>query len=357
MEDQELIIVKESFLTKIAKAFKKIFSRGKNDELLLNEAKEKKQAQTEVELINDTEYVQLEILDARRAFRKYVINNNKNIAKEIFDYVQGKLQENEVEIRQLIDINNDEITYEDIVKFLKEEEKNIGKFKFKNEKTGRYCVPVGVIGIECADAKDAIQNIFKSISTRNAIMILHDNYSKYSTEALVLLIVKECLKNFYIDDNIIQMFEKEEIDLTKLDRVIPKSDENLAISNISTELQKISSNDTANQNTIYIYQEDETFANDVQEEIQRLQNNDIYKSYNIKPIKGEFGNVVNYLQTNNNASAVCMYTNNTQKAYKFINWTNSPNVFVNTGVKSCKEIGNDAGGYFSSKYVLHEDVF
>ena len=357
MENQELIYVKENFLTKIAKAFKKIFSRGKNEELLLNEAKDKEQAQTEVELINDTEYVQLEILDARRAFRKYVINNNKNISKEIFGYVQAKLQENEVEIKQLIDINNDDITYEDIVEYLKEEEKNVGKFKVKNEKTGRYCVPVGVIGIECANAKDAIQNIFKSISTRNAIMILHDNYSKYSTEALVLLIVKECLKNFYIDDNIIQMFEKEEIDLTKLDRVITKSDGKFSISNYRSELGKKSYNDITDKNTIYIYQEDESFANDVQKEVQRLQNNDTYKSYRIKPIKGEFGNVVNFLQTNNNASAVCMYTNNAQKAYKFINWTNSPNVFVNTGVKSCNGLVDSTGGYFSSKYVLHEDLF
>lgn len=357
MENQELIYVKENFLTKIAKAFKKIFSRGKNEELLLNEAKDKEQAQTEVELINDTEYVQLEILDARRAFRKYVINNNKNISKEIFGYVQGKLQENEVEIKQLIDINNDDITYEDIVEYLKEEEKNVGKFKVKNEKTGRYCVPVGVIGIECANAKDAIQNIFKSISTRNAIMILHDNYSKYSTEALVLLIVKECLKNFYIDDNIIQMFEKEEIDLTKLDRVIPREEGSVGSFNFTLNLKNDDSKKDTNKNTIYIYQEDESFANDVQEEVQRLQNNEIYKSYNIKPIKGEFGNVVNYLQSSNNVSAVCMYTNNTQKAYKFINWTNSPNVFVNTGVKSCKEIGENMGEYFSSKYVLHEDVF
>ena len=86
MENQELIYVKENFLTKIAKAFKKIFSRGKNEELLLNEAKDKEQAQTEVELINDTEYVQLEILDARRAFRKYVINKGLNVLMQKMQY-------------------------------------------------------------------------------------------------------------------------------------------------------------------------------------------------------------------------------------------------------------------------------
>ena len=35
MENQELVIVKDSFLSKIAKAFKKIFSRDKDVELLL----------------------------------------------------------------------------------------------------------------------------------------------------------------------------------------------------------------------------------------------------------------------------------------------------------------------------------
>ena len=343
MENQELVIVKDSFLSKIAKAFKKIFSRDKDVELLLNEGNENNTIGTEVELIQGTKYVQLEILDARRAYRKYVINNNKNISNEIFDYIQNKLQENETEINKLIEINKDEISFENILEYLEKEKKNNGKFKLKNEKTGSYNVPIGVIGIECENAKDAIQSMFKAISTRNSIMVLHDNFSKYSTESLILLIIKECLKNFYVDENLIQMFEKEEIDLNSLDRVI--------LNNKNNDVK------THKSNTIYIYQENDAFENDVRNEVERLQNNDRYKSYDIKPIKGEFGNVINYLNSQKEAPAVCMYTNNTQRAYKFINWINSPNVFVNTGIKKNIETSIISSNFYNSKYVLHEDVF
>ena len=201
-------------------------------------------------------------------------------------------------------------------------------------------MPIGVIGIECSGVEDSIKSMLKSISTRNSIIILHDNFSKYSTESLILLIIKECLKNFYVDDNIIQMFQKEEIDLKKLDKLI-KKDGNI--------IQK------GDYKTIYLYQENEEFNNDIQNEVERLQSSEMYKSYVVKPITGEFGNVVNFMN-GNKACAVCMYTNNNQKAYKFINWIDSPNVFVNTGIKSCKNIGYE-NEFFNSKLVLHEGVF
>lgn len=344
MEEQELVIVKDSFLTKIANAFKKIFSRGKDKELLLKEGDKKEtKNKADVELISRVEPVQLEIMDARRAYRKYVINNAKNLTEDVFNYIQNKIFENENEIKKIIEVNSEDISFNDILDYMNAEEKNISNFKHQNKKTGRYNVPVGVIGIECDNSKDAIKAIFKAISTRNAIIVLHDNYNKYSTEALVLLIVKECLKNFYIDDNIIQMFSKEEIDVNLLDKVICKDGQN--------------ENKVASK-TIYIYQEDESFNESVQNEIERLQNNDLYKSYEIKPIKGDFGNVINYFDNiKESASAICMYTNNDQRAYKFINWINTPNVFVNTGIKSLGNSADDKNCFYNSKFVLHEDVF
>lgn len=343
MEEQDVIVVKESFLTKIAKAFKKIFSRDSDKELLLNEGNRDLTFGENVEVIKDVEPVQLEILDARRAFRKYVINNNKNITSDIFNYIQNKLFENENEINKLIQLNNDEITFNDIVELVNHEEKNISKFKSKTTEEGCYNVPIGVIGIECNSTEKAIKSIFKAISTRNAIIILHDNYNQYSTEALILLIAKECLKNFYIDDNIIQMFPREQIDCANLDKVIYCDG-------------KIEHKNTVN--TIYIYQEDDSYAKEVQSEIQRLKDSNVYSSYIIKPVKGDFGKIVSYFNnTPQNASAVCMYTKNSQKAYKFINWINSPNVFVNTGIQEFKDLGESNSRFYNSKFVLHENVF
>lgn len=343
MEEQGLVVVKENFLVRIANAFKRIFFRNKSKDLLLDEGKNEDINNTKkAELIdNNADFVQLEILDARRAFRKYVINNNKNISNDILSYVIKKIEENEDEIKKIIEINKDDISFEDILNMLKTEMENVNCFKSRSKKTGLYNVPIGVIGVECDKAKNTIDAIFKSVSTRNAIIVLHKNYNKYSTEALILLIVKECIKNFYIDDNIIQMFEKNEIDLSNLDRYIEIDGK---------------SRDEDDSNTIYIYQEDDDFESDVSEEVERLQKNELFKSYNIKPIKGEFGNIVNYLNANN-STAVCMYTNNTQKAYKFINWINSPNVFVNTGISNLKHVEKNNNIFYNFKNVLHEDVF
>lgn len=340
MEEQGLVVVKDNFLVRLTNVIKRFIFKGKTKELLLEEGTNVK---IEVqEIINDNEFIQQEILDARRAFRRYVINNNKKISADILSYIEEKIKENEEEIKKLIIMNNDNISYEDIQKLIENEIKNVSEFKHKNPKTGRYNVPIGVIGIECDNAKNSINGMFKAISTRNSIIILHDKYNKYSTEALILLIIKECLKNFYIDDNLIQMYSKEEVDLNKLDSFIPVLNDEVKPEN-------------KNIHTIYIYQEDSKYEKNVQNEIDRLQNNEEFKSYDIKPIKGEFGNIVNYLN-NNKSSAVCMYTDNSQKAYKFINWINSPNVFVNTGIKSCMEIKNNSD-YYNLKYVLHENVF
>lgn len=337
MEEQGLVVVKESFLTKITNTLKSFFFKGKMRDLL------DKNNKRNIEFVNfeNDEFVQVEIENARRAFRKYVINNSKNISADVLTFIADKIEENHKKISKIIEINNDDITYHDILQMVIDEKKYTSNFKKKNDKTSRYNVPIGVIGIECENAKDSIESMLKAISTRNSIIILHDSFNKYSTEALILLIMKECLKNYYIDDDIIQMYGIEEIDLSKLDKVIRKN---------GTKVEKEATK------TIYLYQENEEFENDIGNEIDRLQNNELYKSYEIKPIKGAFGDVVNYL-SNNEASAVCMYTNNTQKAYKFINWINSPNVFVNTGIKKMYGMHDENNDYFKSKFILHEDVF
>ena len=341
MAEQGLVVVKDNFFVRITRTLKRFFFNGKIKKII-NQEEISNIPAVKIDFINqDTDFVQEEILNARRAFRKYVINNKKNIAEDIFLYILKKLQENETKIKEIIEINSDSISYEDIISLVENEKKCINSFKLRNEKLGCYQVPLGVVGAICKDSKDVIINILKSISTRNAIIILHENYSKYSTESLVLLIVQECLKNFYIDHNIIQMFKKEEIDFNKLDRIIGLNNKE---------------NSEKCLNTIYIYQEDDSFESDVINELDRLKNIDKYKKYEIKAIKGDFGNIIKFLNLNK-SFAVCMYTNNSQKAYKFINWIDSPNVFVNTGINGCKDVTDAENEYYNFKYVLHEDVF
>ncbi len=335
MEEQGLVVVKDNFIVKLTNTVRRFFFKGKMKDYAAE------RADIAQLITKESDYVQQEILNARRAFRKYTINNTNNISNDILDYTLQKIEENEQQIKQIIDINEDDITYEEIIEMLNGEKVRIKKFKNKSKTTGAYRFPVGVIGIECSNARESISYMFKAISSRNAIIILHDNYNKYSTESLIMLIVKECFKNFYVDDNIVQMFQKEEIDLKKLNKFISRNE--------------VSDNHKKCANSIYIYQDNDMFSEDVKKEVERLQSNEIYKSYDIRPIKGEFGNIVNYLSSNK-ASAVCMYTDNKQRAYKLLNWIDSPNIFINSEVSDCKNFEENHNVFYGSKYIVRKDV-
>ncbi|MBR2787014.1 MAG: hypothetical protein IKD76_05945 [Clostridia bacterium] len=336
MEEHGLTIVKDNFLNRLTTNIRRFFFKGKIKNLVVDNDNPRIKF-----IMESNNFVQQEILDARRAYRKYVINNQTDISRDVFSYLRQKIVDNESRIRHIIKINKDNISYEDILYLLENEEKNINKYKTRNKKNGYYNVPIGVIGLECSGSIDSIKGIFRAISTRNAIIILHNNYNEYSTESLILMIAKECLKSFYIDNNIVQMFERQEIDLSKLDKLI-------------TENGKVRHKNLSH--TIYLYQEDNEFSDAVQDEISRLTSTEMYKSYKVETINGDFGNVIGYLNEEN-PPAVCMYTNNPQKAYKFINWVKAPNVFVNTGIKNCMEAEDKISEFFNSKYVSHEDVF
>ena len=338
MEEQGLVVVKDSFLIKIKRTLKRFFFKGKLKDTVNN----KTNNEIEINYINeDNVFVQETILNARRAYRKYVINNTNKISEDILSYISNKIYENEEKIRKIIEINKDSISFFDIVQLIEEEKKSINQFKLRNNELSCYQVPVGVIGVLCQDAKQAILGMLKAISTRNSVIILENDYNKYSTEALICLIIQECLKNFYIDDNLVQIVDKIEVDLSKLDRIINESN--------NVEDEKF-------RNIICLYQEDGSYDNKVVKEVERLKLLDEYSDFDIEVVKGDFGNVIDFLN-NKRVFAVCMYTNNSQKAYKFMNWVNAENIFVNTGVLNGLHGNKCNNAFFNLKFVLHENVF
>ena len=139
MEEQGLVVVKENFLYKLSHAFKHVFRKSNNltqlpeKSVVLNqeEASDNTANVVEFEHVDaDTQFVQKEILDARRAFRKYVIKNNKNISKDVLLFVNEKFQENKSAIEQLIVMNNDDISYDELTKMVENEIKEIVKKQF-----------------------------------------------------------------------------------------------------------------------------------------------------------------------------------------------------------------------------------
>lgn len=344
MEEQSLVVVKDNFLVRITKTIKRFFYRGKIKKLVTNEEFINNQI-SYINVNQNVEFIQEEILNARKAFRKYVINNNENISEDIFLYFLEKVKENENKITQILHINNDGITFDNIIELIENEKNIIKEFKLKDNRTGCYKVPIGTIGVVCSNAKQAISNLLKAISTRNSIIILHENYNKYSTESLILLIMQETLKNFYIDDNIIQIIEKDKVDFSKLDKVIYKDNQDL----FNTQVNKC-------RKLIYIYEEDKQYKEEIIKEVDKIKSINKFNDFEVKVIKGEFGKIISFLN-NNKAFAVCMYTKNSQKAYKLLNWIDSPNIYINTGINSCKEFIPSNDSFFNYKFVLHSDVF
>ena len=281
MEEQGLVVVKDSFLIKIKRTLKRFFFKGKLKDTVNN----KTNNEIEINYINeDNVFVQETILNARRAYRKYVINNTNKISEDILSYISNKIYENEEKIRKIIEINKDSISFFDIVQLIEEEKKSINQFKLRNNELSCYQVPVGVIGVLCQDAKQAILGMLKAISTRNSVIILENDYNKYSTEALICLIIQECLKNFYIDDNLVQIVDKIEVDLSKLDRIINESN--------NVEDEKF-------RNIICLYQEDGSYDNKVVKEVERLKLLDEYSDFDIEVVKGDFGNVIDFAKAAN----------------------------------------------------------
>ncbi len=336
MEEQGLVVVKDNFLTRISNLFKSFFSRKGIEDFYEDESK------LEVEFIeSNMAFVQEEIVLARKAFRRYIINNTKELPETILSLALEQVNNNKEQINKIIEINNDTITFDDILYIFEVEKGKINEYKLKNKKNNCYQVPVGVMGVVCTTVEQCIKNMIRAIVTRNSIIILQEKNNKYSTQSLILLIFKECLKNLGIDDNIIQLKETQEIDISKFDRFI---DSNANLTEKET------------QKSIYFYQEDDCYEDDISYEVDKIKNLEKYKDFNVSVIKGEFGDVVEFLN-NNKCYAVCMYTNNQQRAYKFMNWINTNNLFINTGLINCKNDLNCDNKYYEWKNVCHENIF
>lgn len=190
------------------------------------------------------------------------------------------------------------------------------------------------------DKLEIIKNIFKAITTKNALVVIEDDYNEYSIENFILLIVKEALKKLEIDENIVQIVEKNKI----LDEEISKFD--LVLKN-----QKII-NSKQYSDKIYVYQEDEYFDEIVKDEIKKLQ----LSGKSVELIKGNFDNAINKINVTNNY-ATSIYTKDRKKAYEFINMVNSKNVFFNSTLANARDNKKCENIFYKLKNISCEYAF
>lgn len=338
-ESKELIEVKNNIFTKFINWLKNLrgkFSYTKTNEISTNVQNIESQEQN---------YNNEIIIKAKNAYQNYVLNSDYKLGEKIYSLIKERIKINKDQIEKLIEINRVATTYSEIIEILEKEEKNLKDYKKTNIMSkidnkfmfSQYQVPVGIIAVKTNSFYIAIENIFKAVGTRNAIVVIEENYNEHSIENLILLIVQEALKKFNIDQNIIQIVNKEEIkeqDLKAFDIIVSEFGKTIE----KTETDKM-----------YIYQEDEYFADIVKSEVEKLNSNGMQ----VEVLIGEMEDCIEKINKNR-AFGVCIYTKDRKKAYKFINLVNSENVFFNGTLLNAKKTNKISNMYLTLKNLVYE---
>lgn len=338
-ESKELIEVKNNIFTKFINWLKNLrgkFAYTKTNEIFTNVQNVENQEQN---------YNNEIIINAKNAYQNYVLNSDYKLGENIYNLIKERIKINKEQIEKLIEINRVATTYSEILEILEKEEKNLKDYKKTNIMSkidnkfmfSQYQVPVGIIAVKTNSFYIAIENIFKAVGTRNAIVVIEENYNEHSIENLILLIVQEALKKFNINENIIQIVNKEAIkeeDLKAFDIIVSEVGKTIE----KTETDKM-----------YIYQEDEYFADIVKSEVEKLNSNGMQ----VEVLIGEMEDCIEKINKNR-AFGVCIYTKDRKKAYKFINLVNSENVFFNGTLLNAKKTNKISNMYLTLKNLVCE---
>lgn len=261
----------------------------------------------------------------KKASEKYILNDTYNLTENILEYIENRIVSNEQEIRELIEVkkhtNESEISFEEILQIIKEEKekdrryKNYSKLKINEQKflSSSIKMPIGVIAVEAFDTKEVIKYYIKAITTRNAIAISDVEYAEDNVKSLILLIIKEALNKFEIDENLVMLLPYDECFYEYFDEVIYTYDKQGNL----LEIPNIDKKEYSNK--LYVYLEDASLETEAA------------KNKNAEIITGEFEEV---MQKINRAQGATIYTRKGEIAYKFVNLAHCKNVFVNTNLEN-----------------------
>ncbi|MCI8310427.1 MAG: hypothetical protein HFJ45_09840 [Clostridia bacterium] len=278
------------------------------------------------------------------ATNSYRLKNDNQITKKILEYIEERIKANQKEIEDLIKIKKEKVTYEQIENVFKDEnEKDI---KYKNYKQmiinedkfifATLLMPIGTIAVEAYDTIEVIRYFVDAIKTRNGIAISDVEYDEQSVKFLVLEIIKEALKKFDIDENLIMIMPYEECFYSYFDKVIYT---------YNKQGKKLRQNGYEMKKTIdkkYLY-------------IENIELEEIALSDNEKEEKeilyGEIQDVIEEISKFPSLSA-SIYTKDAEKAYYFINLANSENIFVNTSLENTREVENSQCELYTYRNII-----
>lgn len=275
----------------------------------------------------------------RIASNGYRLKDDYQITEDLLNYIKQRITANKNEIEDLIKLKKENENYLKIEEAInKEIEKDIKYKDYRQITINRdkflsttLLMPVGVVAVEAYDTIEVIKYFIKAIKTRNAIAISDAEYDEQSVKFLVLEIIKEALKKFDIDENLIMILPYEECFYEYFDKVI------YTYNKKGMKLRQNGYRKKENTDKKYIYIEDDG------PEQEALQDN---QSEEKEILHGTLEEVVEEIN-NSNGMVVSIYTKSAENAYKFINLVNSQNIFVNAGLENAKKTEE-------SQYELYE---
>ena len=266
------------------------------------------------------------IYKLKEASREYRLNNQYELTKNVLGYIQDRIKANESEIRNLINLQKEDITYEDVFSIINKEieeddaYKRYATLKINQDKFLSTCIamPIGVIAIEVYDTQEVIKWYIRAIKSRNAIAISDVEYAEDNVKSLVLLIIKEALKKFEISENLIMLLPYDECFYEYFDKVIYTYDD------VGNHLEVPKTEEKEKTEERYVYLEDESFKDEAT------------KNRNAIILTGKIDEVIENINKKKTKGAV-IYTKDVNKAYTFINLVNSENVFVNANLENVQD--------------------
>lgn len=278
---------------------------------------------------------QIELKKAKNAYIDYNLNIEYEITEKVLKYIYQRINFNKIELENIIKLNKEKITFNEIINILDHEIKSEKMYK-KDGQIKLYdnnfvfatlTDSIGLIAVECFETTEVIRYFIRAIKSRNAIIISDVEYNEHSVKSFILLIIKEALKKFNIDENLLNILPYEECSYNLFDKVIYTYDKKGKTLDNSNAVSK------DNTEVLYIFVEDRLFKDNVYEEIKRIQQD----KKQVELISGNFDDAIKKINKYTSKGSV-IYTSNAKLAYKFINLVKAENVFVNASLVNMKTI-------------------
>lgn len=265
----------------------------------------------------------------KKASYQYQLKTDGQLTENLLNYIQERIKANKKEIQELLKIKKETISYEDLERAIQTEiQQDIPYKEYQNLSINQdnflsmsLLMPIGTIAVEVFETVEVVKYFIKAIKSRNAIAISDVEYDEQSVKFLILVIIKEALKKFNIDENLIMILPFEECFYQYFDKVIytyDKQGKKLAVkqSEIKNKTDKK-----------YIYIENKKLK-----EIALRDNAPI----ETQRIEGTLEEVIQKI--NEEFSLACaIYTENQEIAYQFLKLVHSQNVLINTSLQNIKE--------------------